>query len=857
MKKIVLYLLPFIMPAFLTSCVKETPDEGPTGNKNIVLHIGLAGDASRTRALTDDAAVSDVYLFAFEQVDGEYVYAYTPKINSWTTEKINLTARSSENKQLLLVVANARTEALRVIPQYGETLDAISRRLEIALADKWPAEGASRPIPMCVIAGDLTIKEDTKSLGSSASPYWLVRMLARFDVTLNSTLTADWSLEEVFLYRPGKSGWLVYNNTAAYWDAIANPPHAKKAHARTVTVFPEHGNDKYRYPTASDNKVNLKNTVYTFETKATSEKLKTTAIVVGLKKTGETDLRYYRIDVKKDTYGDPVTLYEADVVRNHLYDITINSVTGDGEEDEDTAYAGNDGLRIFMEVTPWTPVGVNVNPREVKLNVDKLSATLNDHNRARFYFWSNQPVDSVKVLPKGSLLATGMSAPNQFTVSDLFDVATTYDVATGDGFVDVTFDPDNTNVNVRDYYLDLYASSLIRRLKVSVTSRNGLPAGKKYVGTFHTSYQRGERLIAMANTGDWSAEVEDPTGSGSFVVLAPGKTLDPYVWTNAVPTAAEAYPVEGDAKSVTGTGNLFFRVGLTGTIDLEQTRYARIKVTTTGETFYLYVRQGDYADYLIHPDDVGGASKNYVKKVSPYNLTARDLNDQSPYVQVYKQGQGIHGNTFSQFTTYPTQAGAFFQWAGGAGYERRAYHPTLGIGSVISTSYNNSLSWEAIKADHETCPEGYRRPKSSATAAQSEFILSLLSNPSSMTHNSSWGYYADGFFDRLPIHNSLSGTENSAAGSETQIAYMGRLFFNNLPGSPREHASVFFPAVGMRNSTAMPGLLDLTGRSGYYWSSEPNTDAGARALLFTDTTVGPTDQGARNAGFAIRCVKDE
>lgn len=353
MKRILFYLL-LLVPAFLASCTNEELDTNRAGDKNIILHIGLGTNKSSTRALNDDSSIADFYLFAFEEEDGQYVYAYTPQINSWETGKINITARTSDKKQLLLILANAHNEAIKVRPQYGETFDAISRRFEIKLDERWPADGENRLIPMCAIADDLIINEATTSLKSKTNtPFELVRMLARIDIVLNEEITSDWTLEEVFLYRPGKSGWLVYNPANEYWDANAKPNHAKKAFARLITEFPEHDENRYRYETPTDNKISLTNTIYTFETVATAKRMTTTAIVVGLKPVSENDIQYYRIDIKKNPYNQDTEVYKTDIVRNVLYDITINSVTTLGADDADTAYAG-EGYIVNAFIKTWT-----------------------------------------------------------------------------------------------------------------------------------------------------------------------------------------------------------------------------------------------------------------------------------------------------------------------------------------------------------------------------------------------------------------------------------------------------------------------------------------------------------------------
>lgn len=93
-------------------------------------------------------------------------------------------------------------------------------------------------------------------------------MLSKFNINLSAPVSAAWTLEEVYLYRPGKAGYIVYNPDAAYWDGTGK--HAIKAHVPAAVIPDDYAQDKYKYETGSGEKSSLLNTIYAFETAATT-----------------------------------------------------------------------------------------------------------------------------------------------------------------------------------------------------------------------------------------------------------------------------------------------------------------------------------------------------------------------------------------------------------------------------------------------------------------------------------------------------------------------------------------------------------------------------------------------------------
>jgi hypothetical protein len=394
---------------------------------------------------------------------------------------------------------------------------------------------------------------------------------------------------------------------------------------------------------------------------------------------------------------------------------------------------------------------------------------------------------------------------------------------------------------------------------------------KKWVGAFWQDNQTGERIIASKNTEgvEWTASIDDEGGTGSWLNLDGNVYSDHDIWTDS-PADAENYQLPATRKtSVNGTGDILFRIGATDT-DLQsdgsydtgkKPRYAKVLVSVNNGTPYtIFCRQGHSADSVFRkidnaPSGTYTGQRTLAKKFSPYNLTATDLPDVSPfYKDIVSGSKGI-------FVDYPTKAGAFFQWAGASGYERRAYHPT----ATLSSWYVGypSTYWNALGSSHETCPNGWRRPTSGATnaatasnASESELIQSLLyitingvSSNGNSTNYRYFGYYADGYFDRHPITVSATGQSSSAVSSTTKdVAYVGLLYTN-----PASGASLFTPALGYRDNSA--GVLVSSGYRGDCWSSSSYSTYDGWNLFFYGNGVY-YGYDARNYGFAVRCVKE-
>jgi len=357
------------------------------------------------------------------------------------------------------------------------------------------------------------------------------------------------------------------------------------------------------------------------------------------------------------------------------------------------------------------------------------------------------------------------------------------------------------------------------------------PAGfMPYVGAFWKSNQRGERLIHMprlANSmvdGAWKAEVI----YGNWIVLDRNASSDVNVRrigftpvdmmandashllpSSATKTVTGYLRPSGASGYQAGDENIYFRIGLLSTNPNPAPRYGMVLLTYAGNTLRqrIWIRQGEESDYV--------PGMNSGSLWSPYNMMlvasssgSVDLSGRPPL----EGGIGQHG--LPAFTTYPTQAGYLYQWTNSS----VAYHP---VDPVITTPVGWDVGYEGPFRLGSICPSGYTVPSGGAASDLESLV----------TATRVAGYYADGWFDRWNITQSVTGHAFSAVSATTVDAgYAGVVFF-----SPGNNRSIFFPFAGYRvgineymssnpgESAPAHGALLLAGQVGNYWSATATT----------------------------------
>ncbi|MDL2319649.1 fimbrillin family protein [Alistipes sp. OttesenSCG-928-B03] len=454
-----------------------------------------------------------------------------------------------------------------------------------------------------------------------------------------------------------------------------------------------------------------------------------------------------------------------------------------------------DGVTFDTTVKEWDKAESNWDLRNFELKTSQTEVDITDYNGTRIYFTSNQP--NVRVLDEvyedvyKGVTTSGTKETNTIfndlartaTVDDPYRFKYDYDAVTGkgSGYLEILLDDAINERGDYVYRLVLAASDNInpdrmlqREIKVNVKqygTRSNSPMNWSrtgHVGAFWKKDQVGERVIMETNPiqgNAWSAQVTEGT---DWLVLSTSPSVDPGLGR----TGADSYPAPGDAEhypvtaftskgdapdglSVIGRGRIYFRIGTKSTLPTTSNRYGVITVsyrilnsdgvTSYERINYIYVRQGEYADYVFEPTStipeyLGEASGEWMfagqqrgaaaVRFSPYNLTA----------PAYKSGSGVAAVTLSKnggvAVDYPSQAGAYFKWTDSDNFDtatgtlvpkRYSYSPNLSVFPTAAegwTGYAEEFRatnkyvgkyWDNHFNVSETCPPGWRRPNDGKT----------------------------------------------------------------------------------------------------------------------------------------------
>lgn len=534
-------------------------------------------------------------------------------------------------------------------------------------------------------------------------------------------------------------------------------------------------------------------------------------------------------------------------------------------------------LEVNIQPSPWIDDGDDWEISGIRvLNVSHVKAEMTDMNGIRISFWSNMPV--VKVLDMVQKEGESGERETNKVFNCLVADANNpdpyrflYDSATGSGHMDLLIDGTNTTgFGTHDrtenmsgtYVLTLSAAedvngknALQRKIKVTVTQ-----AGLRFVhnptanqhGLFNAAFfkhnQKGERIITGQHRLDQTWSVTVPDAYRDWLVVSATPSFDPMLGTES-PADAEHYPVllnqyRGEnGYSITGlTGRIYFRIGVKEEANFVPTKESDPKFGYINLSYYpgwrttmrIYVRQGEAGAYIYGPGDAipgtvygawNGATdisadvredmrllpanvRRGAAKFSALNLTSEALagNTNPDYENV-----GING---ARFVDFPSQAGAFFQWAvdlkgtasGMTDFYRRAFNPSKSyLVSGFPWGYSEfPIMWDgdtsanipAYKETFEVCPPGYRRPTDGFT--------------DKVSYN--------GYYDYLPAE----GTTGTATNYKDQIEYSElRVSLFNVPfagnaASSADYLTAFtspFGGTGNTGSGTYPYGIDKNMRA--------------------------------------------
>jgi len=866
-----IYLTVMVAALLFSACSNElqlgqgNAEEVPV---QLTLAMSSADNQQRSITLSEESEVDHVDVLAFYKDGSDFRYAYkATNIRlepSGANLKITATVKGYSSEQMFLIFTNSSAELAAVTIPAGERLENVVDKITCAAGNgEFPARingtGSFKYIPMYAKTTPQVITKSTGNIGI----FPMLRMVARINVKLKSTIT-NFELKCAALYNYKKAGYVAYDFST--FNGV------DKVTAAAVPSVGNHSGTPILEPTIWHNAVAnvIDNSIFTYESPAFTEadRLTGTAVVIGGFYGGNTSkLVYYRINLNLGASGDyPDGM---DILRNHSYNIEVQSVAEPGAETGIDAYIGKAKVNVHISVLPWMIIDINGDILGRELSVSALEKMLLNSNTERVYFNSNQETVTLDAIGKNTVGAdVAVTTFLQDPANTNFHYTYNPTTKKGEGYVDLTAVSSATDGTYRIY---VNAGGLRREIKVHVPFK--LPStyspfclSDGYVGAFWKGSQTGERLIKIPisngrQAGKWTVQVYEYGGfSVGDIVFDTNPSADPNIYTaNPAnmndPVSDALYTVNSTDQCLMGLAlegdTISFRIGLKSTWsdhpryhpDYCPARYALILLSYCNNTYFheIYLRQGEDADYIVHPYDRDIAQQPYVRKFSPYNLMAdnpyRETSVWSPYYY------------YPMFMEYPTQIGALYQAITPEAYWGRAYHPakedyTIGWWSDPLTP---------LYPDHGSCPHGYRRPTGGATVpgTTSEVGWSLSVDPTvdpmTISGLGISGYYADGFFDRRVVVDPTGYGYSPMVVDfpEFTVAAQGILYANNIPTSSHKNASCFFPSGGC----ILPsGYRDNIGRTTQYWTAANSSNQSTFTLPYGYSLSNPH-------ALPVRCVK--
>jgi hypothetical protein len=325
---------------FLAACSDEypvgpsIPPGGEAGEQEVSVKIAFPGSeegktkSPSTYAITvaEENTVSTLDIFAFasggNNVDpSQDIYLYRVTVpaskilpaSSDNTKTVETFLRRLPQKQRFVFVANLPSALSLTLTEGVTTQQAIVDQLKFD-GSPWhsaQASGAYTPIPMW---GQI---KDSLLINSSASfslgTVYLVRSMAKIEVSVASGLTSTFKIKEIYVCNSSDSGYIA--PLKSQWsDRVITKtnPASKRMTAPVSYLFPQGGNI-------------LERTIYVPESDSLiingSDSVKPAYLVIQARYSNNNEDDYYRIDFAKEGKYYPL-------LRNHGYKINIIGAKG-------------------------------------------------------------------------------------------------------------------------------------------------------------------------------------------------------------------------------------------------------------------------------------------------------------------------------------------------------------------------------------------------------------------------------------------------------------------------------------------------------------------------------------------------
>ena len=566
MKPIIKYSLALFAGVAITlafaGCSHEYSTEVVRREKSMemVFHINIPGrSAPETRALGDyeENEVKTIEMLLFNPSTKTVVHnpVFANEITSDNSDfrKKSFSVRLPQGVFDVMIFANSRTAFNNIIIQAGDSQEAVLAQLKTQMpATGWisnPSDvSKSYLMPMWGMKEGVSVGQ-----GATITGIWLHRMLSRIDLTVagSDTQTGNFKLKDIKLYNVQKEGRIApalsnWNKNGlvngTFPAGLAAMPSLTGGGTFTSPI-------SYASGIAADQK-SCVSEIYIFEAPKATVHADQNAPFLTVKGEFNGVDGWYRIDL-----ADYQSMSYMDVLRNHLYKIQINRVTGTGFPNEEDAKK-NRGDNIVVDITLWNEYDLggtvfdgqhflSVNPQDINYDEEEhRGETLiirTDNNSLMSL--SNIKVSGSPTNPNAAInwiTNLSLSPKSELNGKNLYTL--TYDVVENEsdertGYIYVTLGrltnvvrieqaDGGKTITVSEYLILGHTAQnpAIPKLIVECTKSNGTPdCNLKW--TLIVPENNNWLMLSLTNNYADAGKIIHGTGTGEIYVFATSNTL--------------------------------------------------------------------------------------------------------------------------------------------------------------------------------------------------------------------------------------------------------------------------------------------------------------------------------------------
>lgn len=345
----------------LTSCIRDDAEiPAPPVGTRVTLSVQVPGGSKPaeeagadfdgdgngqpgTRAMpADESRIDEVYVLLFHP-GGTFEGAYpgsAPQNHPSVPGRRTFTVTLPEGNFDVMVIANSLSHITAAGLTAGMTRAQVSAALTMRQTGKWGVAGSD----LFPFWGELknVVLQKNGTLGVIP----LNRAVAKIDIVSSDAVKNDFTLQTVSVYHWQRDMALIPDEGTMQGDEVTKATRT----GSVLDLIPASGKITYSGGDITGGGISSK--IYLNETPnpGSGDFPVIPCIVIGGQLTGETGIRYYRIDLS--TVEVDGTRKYRDLLRNHHYSLTLRDLLTNGSDTEEEAYEST-AIEIETDIQQW------------------------------------------------------------------------------------------------------------------------------------------------------------------------------------------------------------------------------------------------------------------------------------------------------------------------------------------------------------------------------------------------------------------------------------------------------------------------------------------------------------------------